>query len=443
MRSVVIGLSALILLRTAGNSDAGPPQPPQGGEAELGNLMAPYVPPAQNLEKEIAGLSSSSRLEILTWERIYAMALVRARSRRESFTSVLDTAALAEEAARQAVADFPRFRTDFRATGTFRDPGPAVLELEGRLLAIDNARRTVAVLDSLARLFVERSQGASSGLNRIDIDMVFARSARARQHLADAIRQYRDGLDALKILLGLSPRAAVVLDRQNVSVFPAVFDSVENWARRPTRRAQDLYRLIDDLPGAGEVVINGEPVLDKIEKIPDQWDEVLTKAGELAKNSRAAQNIGSAAVNSGARLELRIRGQIRSLYDKRHAYEEEKKSFELAIRLRDQTFERLLAPPSTVAASRSVLVTALLEQLTQVRETQDRLIGLWTSFRAERLALYHELGELPYADWKTYYADLSTGPAPTADAPAAPPNPRPDDRCQTRNRRSRARGMVR
>ena len=107
------------------------------------------------------------------------MALVRARSRRESFTSVLDTAALAEEAARQAVADFPRFRTDFRATGTFRDPGPAVLELEGRLLAIDNARRTVAVLDSLARLFVERSQGLSSGLNRIDIDMVFARSARA------------------------------------------------------------------------------------------------------------------------------------------------------------------------------------------------------------------------------------------------------------------------
>ena len=133
-----------------------------------------------------------------------------------------------------------------------------------------------------------------------------------------------------------------------MSVFPAVFDSVENWARRPTRRAQDLYRLIDDLPGAGEVVINGEPVLDKIEKIPDQWDEVLTKAENSRRIAAPHKILARLPSTLCARLELRIRGQIRSLYDKRHAYEEEKKSFELAIRLRDQTFERLLAPPSTV-----------------------------------------------------------------------------------------------
>ena len=52
--------------------------------------------------KQIAGLPRDSRPLVLTWERIYALALVRARSSRDAFAETLDPTALEQEAARQA-----------------------------------------------------------------------------------------------------------------------------------------------------------------------------------------------------------------------------------------------------------------------------------------------------------------------------------------------------
>ena len=65
-------------------------------------------------------------------------------------------------------------------------------------------------------MLIERAQDNRSGFSRIDVDTVFASLLEARQKLADEIRQFRDELDQLKFLLGLSPRAAVLLDRQNL-----------------------------------------------------------------------------------------------------------------------------------------------------------------------------------------------------------------------------------
>ena len=187
-------------------------------------------------DNEIAGLPTGSQPEVLTWDRIYALALVRARTRRGAFSPTLDPAALAEEAARQGIADFARFRTNFHSDGPFHDPGLAVLELQGRLLAIDNERRNIAVHEALNKLIVERSQGNTSGVTRIDVDTVFASLLRARQKLADETRQFRDGLDQLKFLLGLSPRAAVILDRQNLQAFPAVFEIGGGLGQRPQEK---------------------------------------------------------------------------------------------------------------------------------------------------------------------------------------------------------------
>ena len=49
---------------------------------------------------------------------------------------------------------------------------------------------------------------------------------------------------------------------------------------------------------------------------------------------------------------------------------------------------------------------SLLEQFTQIQRAQDHLIGLWSSFKAERLILYHDIGVFPYEDWKSFYEDL-------------------------------------
>ena len=136
---------------------------------------------------------------MLTWDRIYALALVRVRTRRGAFSPALDPAALEREALRLGVADFARFRINFHSNGPFHDPGPAVLELQGRLLAIENTRRNVWFHESLHKLVSERSRGNASGLNRLDVDTAEAAMLRVSTDLADDIRQFRDGLDELEV----------------------------------------------------------------------------------------------------------------------------------------------------------------------------------------------------------------------------------------------------
>ncbi len=151
-------------------------------------------------------------------------------------------------------------------------------------------------------------------------------------------------------------------------------------------------------------------VLENVDKDPDQWEVILASAAQVALKSRSERDEIRVQPNSGARLELRVRRQIRGLYDKRLAYQAEKQRYELAVRLKDQAFERLTAPPSPTVTSRSSLLKEVLEEQAAVVDTQDRLVALWASFRAGRLALYHDLGVLPYTDWKSFLADLSAAP---------------------------------
>jgi hypothetical protein len=389
-------------------------------------VRAPAVPSSFETDKEIAGLSKSSRAEVLTWERVYALALVRFRSSGKTVAESLDPAVLRAAADRQEVANFARFRVDFLAgspgTGGFQDPSASVLALHHRLQMVDNARQDVAYHDSLTELLRERVQGESSGLSQLDLDVVNSLSLLARERLADEIRKFRDGFDELKAALGLSPRAAVLLDRTYRAAFGAVFKSVDDWCRLPTRHLAELPRLIDQLPPPGDVVIDGQPILARIENKPDQWEDVLTAATRLAIKNRVGRDKDQKSGGAAAELELRIRRRIRSLFETRRGYDAAKRSYELAVRLWDQGFERLMAPAQPgPRSSRSTLFAGLTEQYAQVLKNEGRLVALWTSFRGERLALYHELGVLPYNNWNAYYADLAVGPGGGAPGPAAPP----------------------
>jgi hypothetical protein len=430
VRILSIGIVCWAVCVIEAGSSAGELQqhPPDAG-AETNQLLAPYVPTSPDFNKEIAGLSKASRPEILSWERIYALALVRARSIRGAFAPTLDPMALNQEAARDAVADFARFRRDFfagrvPAGAAFRDPSAHVFGLLSRLQAIDNARHVVALHDSLNKLLQERSQAESSGVTRLDVDLVDASSVRAQQNLADEIRQYRDGLDELKFMLGLSPHAAVILDRRSLAPFRALHDSVATWTRMPTRDFETLHKLVARLPALGEVVFDRRSLIAQVESNPDQLEEILTNAAQLAVKNRSERDKALTPGNSGVQLELQVRRRIRALIDTTRAYEGEKRLYELSIRTQDQTFERLVAPAAGVNSSRSPLLERLIDQISQVKKAEDRLISLWTSFRAERLALYHDLGALPYADWKSFYDDLSApegGGATTV--PVVPPKP--------------------
>jgi hypothetical protein len=407
MRTATFGLPACVMLITAVLSTAG---------------RAQSHAPEPDYTNENAGLARGVHPETLTWDRIYALALVRVRTRRGAFSPALDTATLEQEALRLGVTDFARFRLNFHSNGPFHDPGPTVLELYGRLLAIENTRRNVWFHESLHKLVSEQSRGNTSGLDRLDAETAEAALLRVSMKLADDIRQFRDALDELRFLLGLSPRAPVALDRQNIAAFPAAFDAVDAWCRNAAnRRSHELPEIIDRLPVPGEVIVSGEPILEKIEKNPDRYEEFLAKAAQLALKSRSERDQIPTQPNSGIQLEMRVRRQIRDLHDKRLAYQAEKRRYALAIRVKDEAFERLTAPPSPTVRSRSSLLQAVIDDQTEVTRAQARLISLWTSFRAGRLALYHDLGVLPYNDWKSFLADLRATSSTTPNVPAKPP----------------------
>jgi hypothetical protein len=237
--------------------------------------------------------------------------------------------------------------------------------------------------------------------------MVFAALLRARQELSDEIGHFRDELDELKVALGLSPHAPVIPDRRSLDAFGTAFDAVESWSRQPDRALDVLHRLAQKLPAPGDVMVDGHPILGAVEGNLGPGEGVLANAVRVAIKNRGGPDKGQAAADAYVALELGVRRRIRHLFETRHAYEDAKQGYERAIRLRDQTFERMVSPSPSGASGRSPQLDGLLGSLVRIRDAEDRLVTLWTTFRAERLALYRELGVMPYTDWAAFYKDLS------------------------------------
>ncbi len=425
MRTISTRLLACAMYVLAPALAFGQPQAPPRPEGErdqsptaheLAQLLQFRVKPSLEGDREIAGLSASSHPEVLNWERVYALALVRARAGPGPRAEALDPKAVAEQAARNGFDDFGRFRKEFLAArlnggGDFHDPSGEFLALLDRLERIDHAQRNAAFYANTFTLFSELIKGESAGLSQLHLDQTEALLIRARQDLAEAIADYRDGLESFKITMGLSVRAPVVLDREIVASFGKVFDQARSWHERPDRSLPELPRIIKGLPALREIVVEGRSILALMGGSTDQQEEALTRAARLAIRNRSDLDKGQTRGDAAAALELNIRRRIRRLFELRRAYEAQQRSYELSIRLIDQGLEQLGAPSRMSALSRPAMVasvaTGLLAPETQRRNAEDRLVTIWTSFQTERLALYRELGILPYDDWKSFFNDLS------------------------------------
>ena len=185
-------------------------QPPTAHE--LAHLLQFRVPPSLEGDREIAGLSASSHPEVLNWERVYAMALARTRGGPGPRAEALDPKAVAEQAARNGFDDFGRFRKEFLAArlnggGGFHDPSGEFLALLDRFERINHAQRNAAFYANTFTLFSELIKSESAGLSQLHLDQAEGLLIRARQDLAEAIADYRDGLESFKITMGLSVRA--------------------------------------------------------------------------------------------------------------------------------------------------------------------------------------------------------------------------------------------
>jgi hypothetical protein len=380
----------------------------------------PSIYSSPELDKENAGLPGNSRPEILTWERVFTLALIHHRAADGRTVETLIPSELATKAKQHGIDDFARFRTDFLAAqpdgrGTFRDPTTKYLKLLGQMQSIHSTRRNSAFQESLLSLMRELIQGESGGLSQLDVDRVSASLERAHQQLAGDIRTFRNELDQIKVGIGLSPHAAVVPDRQILANFGFAFEFVDKWFRGPDRSLADLHSRVNRVPDLGKIGVGGRQLLGAN---LNTLDESLTDAARIAIKSRGVPNEGLAEKDAQTQLELRVRRQLRDLLDIQSAYDGVKHSYELAARLKDQTFERMATTTHGVPGARSALLDALLDHTEEMRDSEIRLVGMWVDFRAQRLALYREIGALPYNDWKAFYVELLAGQAVPFETPA-------------------------
>jgi hypothetical protein len=430
MRSLVHGILAagwLALMAAPLLADPWPPPFPVTETPEFDTRVpvAPWSSP--ELDKAYAGLSKDSRPEVLVWKRVFALALNRFHAGNVPAAESLIPTERESKPKKSDVSDFDAFRTDFLAArgegrSTFRDPSALYYQILRRLQSIMSGRRDIAFHEGLSILMRELVQGTSSGLSQLDVDRVGAALERARQRLDYEVLHYRNDLDQMRVNLGLSPHAAVIPDRMILAAFEAAFESVDEWHRNPQRALDQLPKLIGRLPVLGNVIVGGNLLVEANGPDPSAIEAALTDAARDAIKNRGALHGGKPRGDADAQLELRIRRRLRHLLQMQRAYDGEKRSYVLAIRLKDQTFERVDRPASEVTNPRSPLLDALLDHQAEIRRVEARLVRLWTEHRADRLALYREIGVLPYNDWKSFYDDLSAvaaeKPEPGVNQPA-------------------------
>ncbi|WP_406699491.1 hypothetical protein V5E97_11560 [Singulisphaera sp. Ch08] len=140
-------------------------------------------------------------------------------------------------------------------------------------------------------------------------------------------------------------------------------------------------------------------------------------------------------------LKYQIRIDVRNLHQQYLTYEINRKNFTLAVRLKDQAFEQIIAPPqgaaaggggTAQAANAATQTTNLINFQRQLLTQENTLITNWLGYETARLTLYRDLGTLPYDEWEAYrelfpanYGSAGTGGG--SRAIRAPGAPRPEE----------------
>src|SRR5262249_22703766 len=115
-------------------------------------------------------------------------------------------------------------------------------------------------------------------------------------------------------------------------------------------------------------------------------------------------------------------------------------NYELNVRLKDQAFEQIVAPPGggsqalAQSANAAAQTTNLLNFQRAAFGSQSGLIAAYQQYQTNRLIFYRDIGTLPYDEWEAFSELFPTeyhgpihghdagrsGPADGAEAPAPP-----------------------
>ena len=133
-------------------------------------------------------------------------------------------------------------------------------------------------------------------------------------------------------------------------------------------------------------------------------------------------------MNAEDNLKIQLRNDLRNVHLAYINYEINKRNYELNVRLKDQAFEQIVAPPAggtqslAQSANAATQTTNLLNfQGSGVSARRLGLINGCETYQTNRLIFYRDIGTLPYDEWEAFselfpsqYHGPIIGHAPTA-----------------------------
>ncbi|GIW88482.1 MAG: hypothetical protein KatS3mg108_2806 [Isosphaeraceae bacterium] len=143
-------------------------------------------------------------------------------------------------------------------------------------------------------------------------------------------------------------------------------------------------------------------------------------------------------MNQEDQVKFEVRQEIRNLIQFAEQYEVTKTQIVLLLRQRDQALQQLIAPPDqgagaggfnpNLAASQATQTLNFIQSLNNILVQQNSLIQLWVNYQSLRLALYRDLGIMPFDEWEAYYELFASNPDVDTDRNGRPGDLPPLDR---------------
>ena len=104
-----------------------------------------------------------------------------------------------------------------------------------------------------------------------------------------------------------------------------------------------------------------------------------------------------------------MRQDLRLVHQAYIQYEINKRNYELNVRLKDQAFEQIVAPPAggsqnlAQSANAATQTTNLLSfQGRAFQPSQLGLIAQYETYQTQRLIFYRDIGTLPFDEWEAF-----------------------------------------
>ena len=102
-------------------------------------------------------------------------------------------------------------------------------------------------------------------------------------------------------------------------------------------------------------------------------------------------------------LKFQLRQEIRQMQLLYTQYKIAERNLVLSVRVKDQSFEQIVAPPQPNAAAQGAVQTNnLISAQSSVITQENNLVTLWYQYQLFRLQVYRDLGILPFDEWEAF-----------------------------------------